>query len=86
MTPAYERACDDLRHSELRDDEESARVALLAWRRVFHDYKNDGIDRERLETWCTKVGWETLLNRAGTTFRKLSEKDKQALDAARLLH
>jgi arsenate reductase len=62
--------------------------AWLSWHGVehlFHDYKNDGIDRERLETWCTKVGWETLLNRAGTTFRKLSEKDKQALDARKAL-
>jgi arsenate reductase (glutaredoxin) len=47
----------------------------------FHDYKKDGIDRKRLESWCKKVGWETLLNRAGTTFRNLSEQDKRALDA-----
>jgi Spx/MgsR family transcriptional regulator len=48
---------------------------------AFHDYKTAGIERERLERWCKKVGWETLLNRAGTTFRKLPDKDKQALDA-----
>jgi arsenate reductase len=47
----------------------------------FHDYKVAGIDRERLQRWEKKVGWETLLNRAGTTFRKLPDKDKQALDA-----
>jgi arsenate reductase len=47
---------------------------------VFHDYKTVGLERERLEGWCKKVGWEVLLNRAGTTFRKLPEKDKQALD------
>jgi Spx/MgsR family transcriptional regulator len=46
----------------------------------FHDYKKAGIDRQRLETWSEKVGWETLLNRAGTTFRKLPEGDKQGLD------
>jgi len=45
----------------------------------FHDYKIAGIDRERLERWSRKVGWEVLLNRAGTTFRKLSDKDKQAI-------
>ena len=45
----------------------------------FHDYKKAGIDRERLETWAKKVGWETLLNRAGTTFRKLPDADKQGL-------
>jgi arsenate reductase len=47
---------------------------------AFHDYKIAGIDRARLERWSKKVGWETLLNRAGTTFRKLPDKDKQALD------
>ena len=46
----------------------------------FHDYKSAGIDRERLERWSKKVGWETLLNRAGTTFRKLPDKDKTAVD------
>jgi arsenate reductase len=48
---------------------------------AFHDYKTAGIQRERLERWSKKVGWETLLNRAGTTFRKLPDMDKQALDA-----
>ena len=43
---------------------------------AFHDYKTAGIERERLERWAQKVGWETLLNRAGTTFRKLPDKDK----------
>ena len=47
----------------------------------FHDYKTAGIDRERLESWSKKVGWETLLNRAGMTFRKLPEKDKKVADA-----
>ena len=48
---------------------------------AFHDYKTGGIERERLEAWSKKVGWETLLNQAGTTFRKLPDKDKSALDA-----
>jgi len=43
---------------------------------AFHDYKTAGIERAQLERWSKKVGWETLLNRAGTTFRKLSERDK----------
>ena len=47
----------------------------------FHDYRTGGIDRARLERWCREVGWETLLNRAGTTFRKLTDADKQGLDA-----
>jgi Spx/MgsR family transcriptional regulator len=45
----------------------------------FHDYKKAGIDKARLEAWSKKVGWETLLNRAGTTFRKLLDKDKNGL-------
>jgi Spx/MgsR family transcriptional regulator len=47
---------------------------------AFHDYKKAGIDHARLAAWCKKVGWETLLNRAGTTFRKLPDADKQGLD------
>ncbi|HEY8571165.1 ArsC family reductase [Phenylobacterium sp.] len=46
---------------------------------AFHDYKKEGIDRERLERWADQVGWETLLNRAGTTFRKLPDADRQDL-------
>jgi arsenate reductase (glutaredoxin) len=49
----------------------------------FHDYKAAGIERERLERWCKKLGWETLLNRNGTTFRKLPDKDKNGLDAGK---
>ena len=45
----------------------------------FHDYKTAGIDGALLQRWSKKVGWETLLNRAGTTFRKLPEKDKAGL-------
>jgi arsenate reductase (glutaredoxin) len=46
---------------------------------AFHDYKVAGIERARLEGWARAVGWETLLNRAGTTFRKLPEKDRDGL-------
>ena len=46
---------------------------------AFHDYKAEGIDRPRLEAWARDVGWETLLNRAGTTFRKLPDADKAGL-------
>jgi arsenate reductase len=46
---------------------------------TFHDYKTVGIDRPSLESWVRAAGWETLLNRAGTTFRKLSESDKERL-------
>jgi arsenate reductase len=46
----------------------------------FHDYKTSGIERAMLEAWAREAGWETLLNRAGTTFRKLPDKDKAGLD------
>lgn len=51
----------------------------------FHDYKIKGIDRSRLESWCSKLGWEALLNRAGTTFRKLPDNIKRSLDAAKAM-
>ena len=43
----------------------------------FHDYKVSGIDKPTLEGWAKKVGWEILLNRAGTTFKKLPDADKE---------
>ena len=46
---------------------------------AFHDYKTAGIDKDRLEGWAKKAGWETLLNKAGTTFKKLPDKDKDGL-------
>jgi arsenate reductase (glutaredoxin) len=42
----------------------------------FHDYKAQGIDRRHLEKWISAAGWETVLNRAGTTFRKLPDTDR----------
>ena len=47
---------------------------------AFHDYKASGIDRKSLEDWVDAAGWETVLNRAGTTFRKLPEDKKTGLD------
>lgn len=47
---------------------------------AFHDYKAEGIDPARLRQWCAELGWETLLNRSGTTFRKLPDAQKQDLD------
>jgi arsenate reductase len=43
---------------------------------AFHDYKTEGVDRASLQRWAAAAGWETLLNRAGATFRNLSAKDK----------
>ena len=52
---------------------------------VFHDYKTAGIDRKRLQGWARQVGWETLLNRAGTTFRKLPEAAREGLTEVRAI-
>jgi arsenate reductase len=46
----------------------------------FHDYKTAGIDKSKLEQWSGELGWETLLNRAGTTFKKLSDSEKEGLN------
>lgn len=50
---------------------------------AFHDYKKQGADPAKLAGWVERAGWEKVLNRAGTTFKKLPEGDKQDLDAAR---
>ena len=52
---------------------------------AFHDYKKAGIDRATLDRWADRVGWEVLLNRAGTTFRKMPESDREGIDRARAL-
>ncbi|HWP14650.1 MAG TPA: ArsC family reductase [Xanthobacteraceae bacterium] len=46
---------------------------------AFHDYKVAGIDKGKLEGWAREVGWEALLNKAGTTFRKLADKEKEGI-------
>ena len=51
----------------------------------FHDYKTAGIDRARLEGWVKELGWETLLNRAGTTFRKLPDHARENLDQSKAI-
>ncbi|HKR89240.1 MAG TPA: ArsC family reductase [Phenylobacterium sp.] len=49
----------------------------------FHDYRKQGIERERLETWVARLGWEALLNRSGRTFRKLPDAERSGIDAAK---
>ncbi|MGY8678002.1 ArsC family reductase [Bradyrhizobium sp. UFLA05-153] len=51
----------------------------------FHDYKAAGVEKEKLKAWSDKVGWEALLNRAGTTFKKLPEADKEGLNEKKAL-
>ena len=52
---------------------------------AFYDYKTSGIDKARLEGWAKKTGWEALLNKAGTTFRKLPDKDKADISEKKAL-
>ncbi len=52
---------------------------------AFHDYKKEGADPARLAQWSDRVGWEALLNRRGTTFRKLDEADRADLDQAKAI-
>ena len=67
------KACDTMKKARAWLDAHGVGYA-------FHDYKAAGIDRERLEQWAAKVGWELLLNRSGTTFRKLPDADKTGID------
>jgi len=52
---------------------------------AFHDYKAEGMEKKQLEAWAGEVGWETLLNRAGQTFRKLPEADKEGVTAKKAI-
>lgn len=72
------KACDTMKKA--RSWLEDRGVAF-----AFHDYKLEGVERERLESWVKTAGWETVLNRSGTTFRKLSEADRADLDAAKAI-
>ncbi len=50
---------------------------------TFHDYKKEGADPAKLSKWAEQVGWEVLLNRRGTTFRKLPDEDKADIDTVK---
>ena len=68
--------CDTVKKARVWLDQNGAAHA-------FHDYKKAGIDRTSLERWCDEHGWEVVLNRAGTTFRKLPEAERADLDQDR---
>jgi arsenate reductase len=72
------KACDTMKKARAWLDAHGVAYA-------FHDYKAAGIDKARLERWAKAVGWETLLNRSGTTFRKLPDAEKAPLDAGRAI-
>jgi arsenate reductase len=69
------KACDTMKKARTWLDEHGVAYE-------FHDYKVAGISPDILEAWAGSVGWEVLLNRAGTTFRKLPDSDKDGLDQA----
>ena len=67
------KACDTMTKARTWLDEQGVSYA-------FHDYKISAIDRASLQKWCDEHGWETVLNRAGTTFRKLDDAQKTDLN------
>jgi Spx/MgsR family transcriptional regulator len=79
MTTIYGiKACDTMQKAR-------AWLADHAVAYAFHDYKTQGVDRARLEGWVRQVGWEVLLNRSGTTFRKLADADKADMTQAKAI-
>lgn len=72
------KACDTMKKARTWLDQQGLNYE-------FHDYKSAGIDRAHLEAWCNEHGWQTVLNRAGTTFRKLDDEQKADLDQAKAI-
>jgi arsenate reductase (glutaredoxin) len=72
------KACDTMKKARTWLDAHGVAYA-------FHDYKTQGIDRAPLERWIAAAGWETVLNRSGTTFRKLPDADKENLNAKKAI-
>jgi Spx/MgsR family transcriptional regulator len=70
--------CDTMKKARAALDKRGVKYA-------FHDYKTQGVDKAKLEGWAKKAGWETLLNRAGTTFRKLPDKEKENVTEAKAI-
>ena len=72
------KACDTMKKARVWLDGQGVAYA-------FHDYKTQVVSREALERWSKAVGWEVLLNKAGTTFRKLPDADKANIDAKKAI-
>ena len=70
--------CDTMKKARAFLDAKGAAYA-------FHDYKTQGVEPAKLKSWAKQVGWEKLLNRAGTTFRKLPDADREGLTEAKAL-
>ena len=72
------KACDTMKKARSWLDSQGVTYS-------FHDYKASGIDRQSLEKWCSEHGWDKVLNRAGTTFRKLADEQKADLDTSKAI-
>ena len=72
------KACDTMKKARTWLDEQGVSYS-------FHDYKTSAIDAASLEKWCDEHGWQIILNRAGTTFRKLDEAQKADLDQTKAI-
>ncbi|MBX9912972.1 MAG: ArsC family reductase [Pseudomonadaceae bacterium] len=72
------KACDTMKKARSWLDQQSIGY-------VFHDYKTLGIDQANLQKWCNEHGWDKVLNRSGTTFRKLDEAQKTDLNQDRAI-
>ena len=70
--------CDTMKKARAWLDDHGVKYA-------FHDYKSEGIAKDKLKAWSDELGWESLLNRAGTTFRNLPDKDKNGIDAKKAI-
>lgn len=70
------KACDTMKKARTWLDERGVSY-------TFHDYKKDGISEDVLQDWVSQVGWDVLLNKAGTTFRKLLPEQKEGLTEER---
>ncbi|WP_297799377.1 ArsC family reductase [uncultured Brevundimonas sp.] len=72
------KACDTMKKARVWLDENGVSYD-------FHDYKVQGADKTELEKWVAEHGWEKVLNKAGTTFRKLPDEAKADIDAAKAI-
>ena len=72
------KACDTMKKARIWLDSHGVDYA-------FHDYKAEGVAKAKLEEWTKALGWEVLLNRAGTTFRALPEAEKQGIDVKKAI-
>ena len=70
--------CDTVKKARMYLDGRGVRYA-------FHDYKKAGVEEADLKRWAKQVGWEVLLNKAGTTFKKLPDADKTGIDEAKAI-